>query len=102
MSEDTSRTGPAGSPAGVGAPRSNGLAVAGLVCGLVGLLLFNIVLGPLAIIFGGVAWAQANRGAPRRGMAVAAVLLGAVDLVIFVVLLAAATGNGGSIFGTVG
>ncbi len=102
MSEDTARTGPAGNPASAGAPGGNGLAVAGLVCGLVGLLLFNIVLGPLAVIFGGVAWARANRGAPRRGMAIAAVVLGVVDLVIFVVLLAAAAGSGGSIFGTVG
>jgi uncharacterized protein DUF4190 len=102
MSEDTARTGPAGNPASAGAPGGNGLAVAGLVCGLVGLLLFSIVLGPLAVIFGGVAWARANRGAPRRGMAIAAVVLGVVDLVIFVVLLAAAAGTGGSIFGTVG
>ena len=39
------------SPARTG---SNGLAVAGLVCGIVGIFLLNYILGPLAIIFGGI------------------------------------------------
>jgi hypothetical protein len=102
MSEDTSLTGRASDRAGSPASDSNGLAIAGLVCGLVGLLLFNIVLGPLAIIFGGIGWARANRGARHRGMAIAAVALGVIDLVIFFVLLAVAANGGGSIFGTVG
>ena len=35
---------------------ANGLAVAGLVCGIVGLFVLNIILGPLAVIFGGIGW----------------------------------------------
>lgn len=80
----------------------NGLAIAGLVCGLVGLLLFNVVLGPLAIIFGGVGLSRAKRGAGHRGMSIAAVVLGVVDLIIFVVLLVVATNHGGSAFFHVG
>ena len=75
--------------------RSNGLAIAGLVCGIVGILLFNFILGPLAIIFGGVGWSRANRGAAHKGMAITAVVLGVVDIVLWVVLLIVASKNGG-------
>ena len=74
----------------------NGLAIAGLVCGLVGLIFANFVLGPLAIIFGGVSWARANRGAGHRGMAIADVVLGIVDVIIFGVFIALAATHGGS------
>lgn len=73
----------------------NGLAVAALVCGLVGLVLFNVVLGPLAIIFGGVGWSKANHGAAHKGMAVAGVVLGIVDLAVFGVVLGLASSHGG-------
>lgn len=99
MTEDTSTTRATSSPQ---TQTSNGLAIAGLVCGLVGLVFFNIVLGPLAIIFGGVGWTRANRGARHRGMAIAAVILGVVDLIIFGVLLAVAAKHGGSVYWHVG
>jgi hypothetical protein len=69
--------------------RSNGLAIAGLVCGIVGLLVFGFILGPLAIIFGGVSVHRANQGAAHRGMAWAGLVLGIIDIVLLVVLLAA-------------
>ncbi|MFF8831541.1 DUF4190 domain-containing protein [Streptomyces sp. NPDC015131] len=74
--------------------RTNGLAIAGLVCGIVGVLFFNIILGPLAIIFGAVALRQSSvkNGA---GMAKAAIALGIVDLVVFGILLAVAASTGG-------
>jgi hypothetical protein len=75
--------------------QGNGLAIAGLVCGIVGLLFFNVILGPLAIIFGGIGWSKANHGARHRGIAIAAVVFGVVDLIIFGVLLAVAAHNGG-------
>jgi hypothetical protein len=74
---------------------SNGLAIAGLVCGIIGLFILNFILGPLAIIFGGVGVSQANRGAGHRGLAWAGVVLGVIDIVLFVVLIAAA-GHGHS------
>ncbi|MFC1413496.1 DUF4190 domain-containing protein [Streptacidiphilus sp. N1-12] len=49
------------------------MAVAGLVCGIVGIFLLNIILGPLALIFGGVGLRNAKRAGPgRTGMATAA------------------------------
>jgi hypothetical protein len=38
-----------------------GLAVAGLVCGITALLILPIVLGPLGIIFGAISWRAGNR-----------------------------------------
>jgi len=71
----------------------NGLAVAGLVCGLVGLVFLNYILGPLAIIFGGVGLSRANRGAGHKGMSLAAIILGVVDLIVFAVVAYALTKN---------
>jgi hypothetical protein len=73
----------------------NGLAIAALVCGLVGLLIANVILGPLAIIFGAVAWSKANSGAPRKGMAVAGTILGVVDIALFALILAVSAHHGG-------
>jgi Domain of unknown function (DUF4190) len=78
-----------------GTRTANGLAIASLVCGLVGVFLFNIILGPLAIIFGAVVWGRANRGAEGKGMAVAGVILGVVDLLLFGLLLAIVKTHGG-------
>lgn len=88
MSQDTSTP-------STGTARGNGLAIAGLVCGLVGLLFAPIILGPLAIIFGGIALSRANKGAGHKGMSIAAIALGIADLVLMVVLIAVAANNGG-------
>lgn len=82
--------------------RSNGLAIAGMVCGLVGLLVFAVVLGPLAIIFGGIGLSRAKSGAPHRNMAIAAIVLGIVDLALFVAFLLAVKHNGGGVYFHVG
>ncbi len=76
----------------------NGLAIAGMVCGIVGLLFFNIVLGPLAIIFGGVGLSRANRGAAHRGMAIAGIILGVLDLAVFVAVIALASTHGNGVY----
>ena len=75
--------------------RRNGLAIAGLVCGLVGIFLFWFILGPLAIIFGGIGWSRANRGAAHKGMSIAAVVIGVLEIIVYVVLLVAVAKNGG-------
>jgi hypothetical protein len=98
MSQETSTPGYGTATAQSG----NGLAVAGLVCGLVGLLFLPIILGPLALIFGGIGWSKANRGAKHKGVAIAAVVLGIADLVIMAVLFAVAVNNGGSVFVNLG
>ncbi|GAA4792303.1 DUF4190 domain-containing protein [Streptomyces ziwulingensis] len=78
------------------APRSrtNGLAVASLVCGIIGLFVFNVILGPVAIVLGAVGMRQAPAKG-GAGMAKAGVVLGILDLVIFGVLLAVTAANGG-------
>ncbi|MET9759400.1 DUF4190 domain-containing protein [Streptomyces sp. NPDC006372] len=82
------------SPAASSGSRTNGLAIASLCCGIIGLFILNIVLGPLAIIFGAVARRQAaaKNGA---GMAKAGIILGIVDVVLWLVLLMVAANNGG-------
>ncbi|MEU6812833.1 DUF4190 domain-containing protein [Streptomyces sp. NPDC046831] len=74
--------------------RTNGLAVASLVCGIIGLFLFNVILGPIAIVLGFVGMRQASvKGG--GGMAKAGIVLGIVDLVLFFVLMAVSAANGG-------
>lgn len=74
---------------------ANGLAIAALVCGLVGIFVLNIVLGPLAIILGSVGWNRANQGAQSKGMAIAGVVLGVIDVVLFALFIALAITHGG-------
>ena len=57
---------------------SSGLATASLICGLLGLLLCGVLLGPIAIILGIVSVSQ---GGPHTGKAWAGIILGIVDLV---------------------
>ncbi|MDH6629520.1 hypothetical protein M2271_007356 [Streptomyces sp. LBL] len=75
--------------------RTNGLAIASLICGIIGLIFFNVILGPIAIVLGavGIRQAPAKGGA---GMAKAGIILGIVDLVLFGVMFALAASNGGS------
>ncbi|MEU3557285.1 DUF4190 domain-containing protein [Streptomyces fragilis] len=74
--------------------RTNGLAIASLCCGIVGLFIMNIILGPLAIVLGVVARRQAgvkNGG----GLAKAGIVLGVVDVVLWLVLMLVAANSGG-------
>ncbi|MET9395183.1 DUF4190 domain-containing protein [Streptomyces sp. NPDC006624] len=81
-----------GSSSAASRSRTNGLAIASLCCGIVGLFFLNIVLGPLAIVFGAVARRQGGAG---NGMAKAGIILGVVDVVLWLVLLLVAANNGG-------
>lgn len=63
---------------------ADGMAVASFVLGLIGLLLFNLVFGPCAIVLGGLALA---RGTGRRGRALLGIGLGIADLVVLATLL---------------
>lgn len=67
---------------------ADGLAVASFVLGLVGLLFFNVLLGPTAIVMALLALARRTR---RRGRALLGLALGVADLVVLAVLV---TGNG--------
>ena len=74
-------------------PLTNGLAIAALVVGIVGAC-FGLIplsfflalpLGILGLIFGIVSWRKARRGAPRKGMAISGVVLGAVAITLGVI-----------------
>ena len=76
--------------------RSNGMAVAALVLGIIGLVLFwvpllGMVLAILAIIFGGVGMSRANQGASGKGLAIAGLVLGIVAIAIYVLAILAYT-----------
>jgi hypothetical protein len=71
--------------------KTNGMAIAGFVCSLVGLFLFGIVLGLLGIIFGAIGLGKISKDSSRwkgKGMAIAALIVGVVDVVVAIILLA--------------
>ena len=80
-------------------PQGNGLAVAGLVLGILGLVFcfvpfFGWVLAILGIIFGAVGISKANKVGRGKGMAIAGLVCGALGLLagigIFIAALKAA------------
>jgi Domain of unknown function (DUF4190) len=89
---------PSAPPPGYGYPQpakqGNGLAIASLVCGIIGLLIFGVVLGPLAVIFGAIGLSRANRGASGKGMAIAGIVLGAIATIVAIILIAIITSHG--------
>ncbi|MDT0434830.1 MULTISPECIES: DUF4190 domain-containing protein [Streptomyces] len=63
---------------------ADGMAVASFVLGLLGLLVLNVFLGPIAVALAAVAlW----RGTARRGRALLGLGLGVADLVVLVVAM---------------
>jgi threonine/homoserine/homoserine lactone efflux protein len=68
---------------------TEGMAVASFVLGLVGLVVLNVVLGPVAIVLAVLAL---RRDTPRRFRAQLGLALGIADLVLLAILV---TVNGG-------
>ena len=67
-----------------GARDADGMAVASFILGLLGLLVLNVVLGPIAIVLAAVAlW----RGTTRRGRALLGLGLGVADLVLLLAFM---------------
>ncbi|MER6492093.1 DUF4190 domain-containing protein [Streptomyces griseorubiginosus] len=67
-----------------GARDADGMAVASFVLGLLGLLVLNVFLGPIAIVLASVAlW----RGTVRRGRAYLGLGLGVADLLVLVAFM---------------
>ncbi|CAL9415663.1 DUF4190 domain-containing protein [Streptomyces sp. enrichment culture] len=65
---------------------ADGMAVASFVLGLLGLLVLNVVLGPLAIVLASLAlW----RGTARRGRAFLGLGLGVADLLVLLAFMQA-------------
>ncbi|MET9699288.1 DUF4190 domain-containing protein [Streptomyces sp. NPDC006529] len=65
---------------------ADAMAVASFVCGLVGLLVMNLVLGPVAIVLAGLALL---RGTTRPGRARLGLVLGIADLAVLAFLVSA-------------
>lgn len=83
-----------GAPVGV-PKRSNGFAVASLVLGILTLVMFfavwiPILMGILAVVFGGIGISRANKGAGQKGLAIAGLVCGAVGMlaaILFIVVI---------------
>lgn len=78
---------PAYQPAPQVAPKApqpgKGLAIAAMVCGIVSFFCFGVILGILAIVFGGIA---KSKGC-KSGMATAGIVCGAVGLGLWLLSL---------------
>ncbi|MEU3052070.1 hypothetical protein [Streptomyces griseus] len=84
--DSESGAGPDPAPRRAAGREADGLAVASFVLGLVGLLVFNILLGPTAIVMALLALARRTR---RRGRAWLGLALGVADLAVLAVLVTA-------------
>lgn len=79
------------------APR-NGIGTAALVCGILAIILDvtvygGLILGILAIIFGGVGLGRTKRGeATNRGAAMAGLVMGIIALALLLVLIIVGAG----------
>ncbi|MFG3286227.1 DUF4190 domain-containing protein [Streptomyces sp. NPDC048111] len=62
---------------------ADGMAVASFVLGLLGLLVMNVILGPVAIVLSSLALLY---GTKRRGRALLGLSLGVADLAVLAVL----------------
>jgi len=72
-------------------PKSGmGFAITALVCGLAGLFLFGIILGPIAIIFGalGLAAAKKNPVGAGKSASIAGLVLGIIDMLWVMISIA--------------
>jgi hypothetical protein len=68
---------------------SNGMAVAGFVLSLVGLIILAIPMGILAIIFSSIGLnAALNKGKRGKGLAIAGLIIGIIDLLVGLIVLA--------------
>jgi predicted lipid-binding transport protein (Tim44 family) len=74
-------------------PKAIPFAAVSFVSGLVGLLVANLLLGPLAVVLG-VIGLRADSG--RRARATLGILLGIADIAVFVLLAAHAGAHHGS------
>ena len=79
-------------PSNPSSSAGRGLAIASMVCGIVGILMcccciywINLVLGILAVVFAIVSAHQSKR---MRGMAIAGLILGILAILIFIALFA--------------
>jgi hypothetical protein len=88
----TSERSPAPSMGGTAQKKTDGMAVAGFIGSLVGLFIAGIPLGIMAIVFGFVSLGKIKRHPERykgRGFGIASIIIGAVDVIGMLIILAA-------------
>ena len=66
--------------------KTNGLAVASFVCSMVGIVIFGIVMGILAICFGAAGLNRAKTFPQEggRGLAIAGIVVGIIEVIIMI------------------
>lgn len=72
-------------------PKTNGLALTGFICSLVGFFLFGFILGVLALIFSAIGLGKINKDTSKwkgKGMAIAGIIIGAIDVVAWLIIIA--------------
>src|SRR6266550_2914960 len=74
-------------PPPTAAPASNGVATAGMVLGILGVVLFwlpvvGFAMAIVAVVLGGVGLSRANMGGGGRGQAIAGLVLGVVGIAL--------------------
>lgn len=64
-------------------------AIAGLICAIVGVICCQIILGPIGIVLGFMARASLIKAGVQDGqsIAVAAMVIGGIDIVLFVLYM---------------
>ncbi|POX37462.1 DUF4190 domain-containing protein [Streptomyces sp. Ru73] len=65
---------------------ADGMAVASFALGMVGLLVLNLVLGPVSLVLAALAL---KRATGRRSLALSGLVLGIADVVVYAILFAA-------------
>jgi hypothetical protein len=76
--------------AGYAAPRTDGLAIASLIVGILSLLCCGVILGPVAAIMGFISRnriAQSGGAVTGGGMAMAGLILGVIGFLLWIVIL---------------
>ncbi len=72
--------------------KMHGMALSGFIGSLVGLFILGIPLGIMAVVFGSVSLGKIDKHPERfkgRGMAIASIIIGAVDIIGMIILLTA-------------
>jgi len=72
---------------------TSGFAIAGFVCSLVGLILvlltgWPFLLGTAGVVFSAIGLGQTARGVRGKGFAIAGLIIGILDILIFWILVA--------------
>jgi len=71
--------------------RTSGMAIASLVIGIIGILIFGIILGPIAIILGALAKNEISKRPQElqgSGQATAGIVCGIIAIVVWVIVVA--------------